>query len=202
MKRFQPLFVLILLILSSFNIQTGKPLLVKWVINKGCSLKVDGSTNINKFSCIITSNAPSDTLIFEKIKASESIKVDGCLKLNVQQFDCHNPVMTSDLRKTLKSKEFPELIIKFISLSRFPNHEFGDFIKGVITIELAGVVKRFDIKYRVMQLSGNRLKLIGARHLNFSDFNIIPPRKLGGMIKTDDELKVEFNLIVKVLENA
>ena len=38
------------------------------------------------------------------------------------------------------------------------------------------------------------IHLIGDRSVNFSDFNITPPRKLGGIIKANDRLDVEFGL--------
>jgi hypothetical protein len=43
------------------------------------------------------------------------------------------------------------------------------------------------------------IHLLGVRDLNFSDFNLIPPRKLGGMIRTDDKLRVTFQLKMKAI---
>ncbi|HJT73683.1 MAG TPA: hypothetical protein VJ720_06685, partial [Chitinophaga sp.] len=34
----------------------------KWVITKGCSLRVNGNTNVNKFSCVIDGYTNPDTL--------------------------------------------------------------------------------------------------------------------------------------------
>jgi hypothetical protein len=113
----------------------------------------------------------------------------------VRVFDCHNPIMTKDLRKTLKADRFPSLTIRFISLDKYPNLlEKENLINGAVAISLAGVTKRFNLQYRCLPSGANTIKLIGSKQLNFSDFNIVPPRKLGGMIKTNDELKVEFIL--------
>jgi hypothetical protein len=46
----------------------------------------------------------------------------------------------------------------------------------------------------------NVINLVGTRKVNFSDFNLVPPRKIGGMIQTNNELDVEFNLRLKVLD--
>lgn len=199
MVRFKALLLILLILLSGFNIQVSKPYLTKWVITKGCSLRVGGSTNINKFSCVIANYYLPDTLTFYRGSNSE-VKVNGYLKLDVKNFDCHNPVMTSDLRKTLKVKNFPQLIIRFINLSRYPDENKNqDAVKGYVTIELAGVTKRFEVDYKFMPNHANAT-LIGTRQVNFSDFNIVPPRKIGGMIKTDNALNVEFSLRVKILE--
>lgn len=199
MHRNKSVLLFLVVVLSSFTIQPNKPHLSKWVINNECSLKVGGSTNVNKFNCAITNYRRPDTLTFYKGNGSEPVKISGFLALDVDKFDCQNPVMTSDLRKTLKAKAFPKLIIRFINLSKYPDYNDGDQVKGLVTIELAGVTKRFDVDYRVIPAKNNSLTLIGTRQVKFSDFNIVPPRKIGGMIQTNNELNVEFNLKVKVL---
>lgn len=197
----QPVLIILLIVLSAFSVQVSKPQLVKWVVMKGGSLKVDGSTNINKFNCVIANYAKPDTIIIQKNSTRESLPVSGSIRLDVQNFDCHNPVMTSDLRKTLKAKEYPKLVIRFINLNNYPDFEARqDQIRGAVAIELAGVNKRFEVDYKVISIGDKVINLIGTRQVRFSDFNIVPPRKIGGMIQTNNELDVVFNLRLKVIE--
>jgi hypothetical protein len=173
----------------------------KWILTKQCTLKVNGSTNINKFSCVIPEYTKPDTLLFYKANKDEPIKITGSLALDVQKFDCKNAMMTSDLRKTLKAKRYPKIIIRFLNLSHYPISSFKEsLITGAVTIEIAGTVKRFDIDYRYTMTGDKVLKLIGTKQVKFSDFDIDPPKKLGGMIKTNDELDVEFSLYIKTLK--
>ena len=126
--------------------------------------------------------------------------LSGNIQLDVQNFDCHNGIMTADLRKTLKAKEHPKLVIRFLNISRYPDTDVRQSItKGAVFIELAGVSKRFDVDYKVVSADNNYINLVGSRVVNFSDFNLTPPRKLGGMIRTKNELSVEFNLRIKVI---
>lgn len=172
----------------------------KWILTKECTLKVNGSTNVNKFSCMIPAYTQPDTLLFYSGNKNELMKITGAMALKVDHFDCKNAMMTSDLRKTLKAKVYPEIIIRFLNLSRYPSSsENEDLIKGTVTIELAGVVKRFEVDYKCAMSGGKNLRLIGTKQVNFSDFGINPPRKLGGMIKTNNELNVEFMLSLKFL---
>lgn len=197
-------FILSFLTFISISLGTWTPApksaSIKWILSKACMLKVSGSTNISKFSCIIPDYPKPDTLIIYKTDQNESIKITGSMTLDIQSFDCHNPLMTKDLRKTLKQKEFPKIRISFINLSKYPctNGE-EEQIKGIVNIELAGIIKRFAINYRVIPNGKSMLTLIGSQTIKFSDFNIIPPRKLGGMIKTNDMLSAEFTLKVIVL---
>lgn len=192
------LYLLILLASSSF--QGDKTSLKKWVITKGCSLKVEGTTNVNRFSCIINNYSKPDTII--ALKGSQSsVQLNGNIQLDIHDFNCHNPVMTADLRKTLKAKQYPRLVIKFLSLNLYPDAASRHkTTKGFVMIELAGESKRFDVDYKIVSAESNYINLIGSRSIHFSDFNIEPPTRLGGMIRTNNELDVVFNLKLKVIE--
>lgn len=192
----KPILLLLFLLAITAFIPAAKPGIAKWIVTKECSLKVNGSTNINQFACIIPQYKGPDTLTL--YKSAEPVKMTGSLALDVNTFDCHNRGMTGELRKTLKVKEFPNLVIRFISLDKYP--ERLEPVKGMVTIELAGVTKRFEVDYRFICDAPHVLTLVGTKQVNFSDFNITPPTKLGGIIKTKNELDVEFDLKVKVLD--
>ena len=169
----------------------------RWVISSGCFLKVNGSTNINKFSCVIANYNRPDTITVVSGN-NQPIKLMGNIQLDVQNFDCHNSIMTADLRKTLKYREHPKLMIFFVNMNQYP--EPGRWgLKGSVLIVLAGISKHFDIDYKLVAAERGMITLEGSRTVKFSDFNLTPPRKLGGMIRTENELDVVFNLKLKVL---
>jgi len=192
--------ILSLCFLAFFGYSFHAPKTIKWVISKSCSLKVAGSTNINKFNCEITNYYRPDTLTIYSIANNGGVKISGKVDLDVNNFDCHNPMMTADLRKTLKAKSFPHLTINFLSFDSYPDFDAkrGE-IKGRVNIALAGVTKQFDVNYKFLSSANRSLVLVGTRKVNFSDFKIIPPRKLGGMIETNNELGIEFCLQLSVL---
>jgi len=103
--------------------------------------------------------------------------------------------MTKQLRKTLNEQKFPALRIKFLSLNKIPVLTTNlQSITGLVEIEIAGVGKRFEVNYQITKNDQKNILLLGTREINFSDFNLVPPRKLGGMIKTKDQLSVNFRL--------
>ncbi|HEY0244060.1 MAG TPA: YceI family protein [Mucilaginibacter sp.] len=195
---------LLFIALTSFMIprKTGAIAeLKRWVINESSSLCVNGSTNVNKFACEIPAYDQTDTLSLVKGKSDNEIALSGNIGLKIQGFDCHNSMMTRDLRKTLKESQFPLLHITFISLSKLPNLSTQpELITGLVNIEIAGVHKRFEVNYQISQDAQKVIHLLGSRDVNFSDFNLIPPRKLGGMIKTNDKLSVTFHLKMKQVD--
>jgi len=175
--------------------------LIKWVVMKGSSLAVNGNTNVNTFSCSISDYNKADTLAISSSNAAP-ISFNGRLSLDVHSFDCHHAIMTADLRKILKAKEYPKLYVRFLNLNKMPDlDQPQETVKGLVEIELAGVKKRFEVHYKLIKENSGLLKLTGTRNMNFTDFNLVPPRKLGGMIQTNYRITVEFNLRIKVLDN-
>ncbi len=180
-----------------FSFQDKGATTVRWVITSGCTLKVNGSTNVNNFSCVIENYNRPDT-ITTITSNNQAVKLTGNMQLDVQNFNCHNAIMTADLRKTLKYKVHPKMMIFFVNMNQYP--EPGKWgIKGSVLIVLAGVSKHFDVDYKLISVEKGIINLEGTRKVHFSDFNLTPPKKLGGMIRTNDELNVIFNLKMKVL---
>jgi len=170
----------------------------KWLISESSSLTVNGSTNVDKFSCDITGCDKADTLTVWK--KNKGIILTGSINPAVLSFDCHKAMMTHDLRKTLKAKKYPRLQIRFLTLSELPNLSCNAIaITGQVEIEIAGTRKIYTVNYLISEDTDKVIHLLGLRDVNFSDFKLIPPRKLGGIIKTKDQLTVAFHLKMKTI---
>lgn len=193
------IYLILLIFLPGFN-TPDTTALSAWVVMPGSSLAVNGSTNINTFQCEITNYSLPDTLTcIQKMPKGQVLPMQGRLMLDILAFDCHNKMMTNDLRKTLKYKTNPHLSIRFISINSFPDFRNPSKITGVVDISLAGVTKRYEINYLFTVDNAQMIHLKGDRIVNFSDFNLTPPSKLGGIIKAKDELSVVFKLNLKPL---
>ncbi|AKQ47435.1 hypothetical protein TH63_02155 [Rufibacter radiotolerans] len=168
----------------------------KWVISASSNLRVNGSTNVNKFVCEINGYDQVDTL--SVMENSKMVKLWGSLNLDIENFDCHNPVMTRDLQKTLKAKQYPQLCINFLSLNKFPElSRKPEHITGWVDIDLAGVRKRVEVTYKISVDANKNIHLIGEREVKFSDFNLVPPTKFKGMVQTKENLNITFHLQLK-----
>ena len=169
---------------------------VRWVVEKNSTLSVQGSSNVNSFSCNIDEYVANDTLILAN-SFSEPIKLSGDLRINVEDFNCHRSLITNDLRKTLKSNNYPKMVIRFLSLETMPSLNKTEMIKGWIEVQLAGVVKRFQLNYSFSTFEAGDIHLNGGRSFSFLDFKLTPPHKLGGLIKVKDDFDVDFKLILR-----
>ena len=168
----------------------------KWVISENSKLTVNGRTNINRFSCSITAYPKTDTIFINQDKTN-NIALSGVLNIAVKNFDCNNDMMTKQLRKTLKEDKFAMLRVRFLSLKEAPSQKLN-VVKGIVEITIAGVAKKYEICYQ-LDVNLEDLVLTGNQAINFSDFNLEAPRKIGRLVQAKDELIVAFNLNMKLV---
>ena len=170
---------------------------VKWAVQKNSTLCVQGSSNVNNFTCSVSSLASYDTIVVLN-NAVRSLALKGSIKMDVWSFDCENNLIRKDLRKTLKAAEHPNMVIRFLTLKFMPGLTFRtEQISGCVEVELAGVKKVFDLQYTFTKTANGFIRLNGGRKFCFSDFSLTPPRKLAGLVKIRDEFNVKFELMLK-----
>lgn len=172
---------------------------VKWLVEKNSTLRIQGKTNVNSFSCNINEYAKKDTIICIQNHA-KPISFTGEIQMDIHSFNCHSNIITKGLRKTLKAEEYPTMTIRFISLQFMPLQQNKiELITGWVEVKLAGVVKRFELSYSFLQSGSTYVQLNGGRSFRFSDFKLSPPKKLGGLIKIKDDFDVNFQLILRTV---
>lgn len=142
-----------------------------------------GKTNINTFKCLNT-----------KIKKSEPISIASVcstakpvVSIPVASFDCGSKIINKEFQKTLQSTKYPFITIKFISVEQIAKNRFA----GWLEVKMMNNSKRYSVDF-----TQNGNQLAGKKDVYFSDFNIVPPKSMGGMLVTHDRLDLFFNLEV------
>lgn len=143
-------------------------------------VKINGSTNVNSFQCVNSK--------FKNGVYSFSEKNLPNIILKVSDFDCGNRMMTKDFQKILNVEKYPEMSIKFINFTKTQKN----FI-AVVEVKMMDQSIRYNVEFA---LDNN--KMTGHKNLKFSDFNITPPKKMGGMIVVKDDLNLTFSLATKI----
>lgn len=174
MRVFGLLFIAVLLF-GSFKPNTDKYLLLS---TKTFSVK--GSTSIGKYDCDYKLET-RDTLFLNQKKGLT-------YKIPVKGFGCGNFLLTGDFRKTLREKQYPWVFIKVTDV-----RPSGQSYKYNLHLDLAGKVKYYQNLNLVKEKNGLR----GEIELKFSDFDLEPPKKLGGAIKVKEE--INLNILLKTV---
>lgn len=162
-----------------------------WVVESGSTLLIEGSSNVNPFRCVVSRYLGSDTVCCDADSRTHRLRFTRRrVHIDVHEIDCQHRFITADLRRTLRYPEYPYLMIDFVALDEPTAVAEGQMVRGVVDIEIAGRVKRLEMVYTVKACSGDGYRLEGSRQLLFPDFGLEPPRKLAGLIRINDELRV------------
>lgn len=175
----------VVLLLMSFIMQhEASP----YMVIKEKSITVDGNTSIGGFSCTYNLAGQSDTLFINNLD-----EIPFCFSLPVPDFKCGNFMLNKDFQRTLKSEEYPEISVEVLSLVQ---NKKGDFT-GKIKLNLVGKFKYLeDVNFQIKKYDNS--SLLSANFLfKASEFELVPPSKLGGIIKADDEMTITVDLYLQ-----
>jgi len=138
---------------------------------------IEGSTSVGGFACSYDLLS-TDTLFLNR-------ESELSYKIPVREFGCGNFFLNRDFRKTLKEKEYSDVVITISDLKQ----REGDYFY-TLNLDLAGTKKSF--KDLIMTKEGKNLR--GTMQLKFSDFDLVAPQKFGGTIKIKNEVKLSILL--------
>jgi len=144
-------------------------------------VKIQGSTNVSSFQCINSKFKNESSYTFSEKSLPNII-------LKVTDFDCGNKMMTKDFQKILNAEKYPNMIIRFINFTKTQKN-----FLAVVEVKMMNQSKRYNVEFA---MENNRLT--GRKNIKFSDFNITPPKKMGGMIVVKDDLELTFSLATKM----
>lgn len=192
--------ILTFLLASAFVAENNPSVLIhQFIVQPASKIVISGKTNVNSFQCS-SLYAGKDTLVLREGGAgSKPIFEKGVVGLDAAAFDCGMQMMTSDFIKTIKADKYPSISINFISFERVPVYtKAPDQFKGKLKISLAGVTKPFDVDCTIEVKSNGFIHLKGGRHFVFSDFSLEAPTRMMGMVRVNENLDVNFHLVLKL----
>ncbi len=194
----------IVLFCSSAFFSINATLVHRLIVLPTSKLSIDGKTNINSFTCAIAQYCGTDTLVLhEGGRNTRPVFVKGSVGLDASTFDCGMAIMTSDFRNTIKSNEYPAIVIDFISFERTPSYaQKKEKFKGILKISLAGITRLFEVDCSIEAKPNGQIHLMGGRGFTFSDFGLVAPSRMMGTIKVQDDLNVTFHLVLMLDPNS
>ena len=175
---------------------------ITYIPDTSSRLWIEGRSNINQFECQANQYFAEASIIDNddqnEIQREEQERVFLQVEIRVDGFECGKNRMNRDLQDALKSSEFPEITFIFESaeILEMPNSHDQAFeleVRGSLTV--AGNTREIRFNTRAYFLETHKVRAIGNTTIKMSDFDVEPPTALMGLIKADDELTVNFDLI-------
>lgn len=162
----------------------------------------EGSSNVNEFECNAANYSGEASLpgyedpssLLNMNNELLSVKVE----IEVDSIDCGKRKMNSDLREALKADSFPEITFLFeeaelLSEPQSIDDAFEVQVYGQLTV--AGNTREISFTSEAYYQSRQRVRATGQTTIKMTDFGVEPPTALMGLIRADDELTVNFDLI-------
>lgn len=152
-------------------------------------LIIAGSTNVNRFDCRFDIGLITDSRTIKYSVEESCLRFpDLNLNLTTNGFDCGNKRMNEDFQDLLKSDQYPEINININKVQLISNQ----YAKAFITVRLAGKENIYNLP---VQIENDRFK--GKFRMNIRDFGLEPPTKALGLIEVNEEIEVQFNLLIQ-----
>lgn len=170
------------------------------VVLESAQLAIGGNTNINNFTCQLFRLNLNDTLTYVSETADGAEIFNGLvLKFNVSDFACNHSMMTNDFKELLKAEDFPYIImhINDVIVHKPSRNDAFQSISAHITLTIAGHSKHEFIEDASIEQTDQWLALKGAHKVLMTTFEIEPPIKLFGTVRTENAIEILFSIKVK-----
>lgn len=149
-------------------------------------LVIHGSTSWGKFTCKISQTGLQDTLQWQHGDRPY------IFFLPVTSFACGNYFLNKDFQNTLKGDEYPRIKVGLLN----PQDQ-GDFVIADILIGLAGKeVLKPKIKLKKV-FKDKRQTLVSRLTLQFAEFDLCPPSRLGGLVVVEDAISIDVQVVYR-----
>ena len=205
---FPRFFITVLLILGSllcsFADSDMRSRSIVYSIENGSSLSITGSSNVNTFSCLCAETFKRQVLEVVRVDSIRQFRFRNALiKLPTQSMDCNNTRMNSDLCDALKASRYPFIVVELQQIQLRPsalkavNNEWFDVV-AMANLTITDVCKPIVMDVRGIRLSDDRYRFVCSKNVRMTDFNVDPPTALFGLIKVDNEIKINLDITASV----
>lgn len=183
-----------LALFSSLNVlgQTTQ----KLAIDQKSTFTLRGTSNVNSFSCSIIDSFCGEELDVCFTKAGNTISFDNAqFKVEVAQFDCQNKLITRDMQKTLEEEEYPHMNFKLLKINNWEQEPTAE-----LQITIAGKTNLYNLKYGLVPVNNQAFKINLNTSFYMSEFDIVAPRALLGLVKVNETIEVDIELFLTSVE--
>lgn len=176
---------------------------IRFVLETGSRLWLTGATTMGDYECTAAhvegrGRIHTDSISSVVSSGANSTTSEVRVSVNVRSLDCGNSLMNDDLFAAMKADSSPAIVYTLLSSEVIADSVAVDSVRTLNNIgqlTIAGVTQVVRIRVTIRRLSSTRYRILGSKSLSMHDFGITPPSALWGLIKADDTLVVNFDLI-------
>lgn len=180
-----------MLLLFSFTTKEDYKHHVKITANS--SLFIKGTSNVNTFTCNYNKTKLERKIPVEFRRNGKTLHFKNVhMQLDNLGFDCGNRGINRDFHELLQTEAYPKIDFHLLEVDKSASKP-----QAHVAIKIAGKKKKYTFPVEVFE---NSTKIDGLLCLNITDFGLIPPRKMMGMIVVREDIEINFSFEIQVLE--
>jgi hypothetical protein len=172
-----------------------------FLIMKDSQLMVHGDASIHHFTCHLKNAFNLTPFKLRGVLEGKRIYLKvGRISVPVKMLDCGADAINEDMVDLLLGKEHPEIFLDFLDYSAPEWKKSGKFHSSTahskINITLAGKTVPYFVHLDMVKINENNILLSGQKKLKLTDFKIKPKTYLFGLVKINELIEIDFELIL------
>ena len=175
----------------------------KVVISKESKMFLEGCTNVNLYNCDCQDNFSEISMTVAN-EGTHATFQNAAVKLKTENFDCHNALYNTNIKRTLEADKYPFITIALLEtwqnsqLLDGTNHNWFDIVSK-INLTIKETTQVVTVKAKAQYLGDNKLRIVGEHQISMSDFGIEVPKYMCGLVKVRDQIVFNFDLVVQMM---
>ncbi len=178
-------------------------------ILEGGNIWIEGSAGPVDFSCHaekLSGKGQIETPENPRATVTEDGNINISVGLPVKSLNCGKQAMNRDMYGALKAEEHPTISYQLLeaSLASESSDTLSDgewmSIRTRGIMEIAGVQDTTSVFVQGRIIDNNQFQVKGSKNIHMDTYNIDPPSKMFGLIRTSKELTVHFDVTVSLTD--
>ena len=162
---------------------------------EGSRLWLEGDSNLHAWKCDATEFTP-ELRVDRPSPGAPPTSVDrAVLDVPVAKIECGHGKMNDNLRKALKSAEYPSITFVVTGAEFF---EVGEGALEVLAkghLYVAGTGQDVQFQVSSTETGDGALRIKGQLAIKMTDYGVQPPTAMMGLLKTKNDVTIHFDLL-------
>lgn len=160
-------------------------------LSKDFTVTIHGTSNLHEWE--ETVEIVTGTGIINR-NSDGSFDLEEVIKMNVHSIkSSEGAVMDKKTYEALKADDHPEIIFKlFVPIKSIKSSTKAQTFSSSGSLTIAGVTKKINMKVKILMGENGEMAFEGLQKIKMSDYNIDPPKALLGVLKTHDDITINF----------
>lgn len=158
-------------------------------------VNIYGSANIKSWSAKVHQLNVISELLVEDGQLTEIRKVR--VEIDVEAIEgSDGRAMTRDLHETFNKENHPRIVFELKEILELEAVENGYRIRASGELSMAGHTRTIELEVDGEVLDDEKIEFSGTKTMLMTDWEMSPPTALLGVLRTRDEVEVEFRIVV------